>query len=140
MLFDQSIKLSGNLYRDGKKLLLRVKGAPKPSSRCDLGQKERDAADAKLIELANKGYKVIAIACAETDREINELGRLDKHSVFKFEGLIAVADALRKEAPAAIPKAARMGVKPKWSLAITPVPPTLSVANSASLTIFFAKF
>ncbi len=72
--FDQSIKLSGNLYRDGKKLLLRVKGAPETIlSRCDLGQKERDAADAKLIELANKGYKVIAIACAETDREINEL-------------------------------------------------------------------
>ncbi len=40
-------------------------------------------------------------------------GRLDKHSVFKFEGLIAVADALRKEAPAAIRQAARMGVKTK---------------------------
>lgn len=112
--FDQSIKLSGNLYRSDEKLILRVKGAPETIlSRSSLDQKERDAADAKLIELANKGYKVIAIASAEIDREINELGRLDKHSIFKFEGLIAVADALRKEAPAAIRQAARMGVKTK---------------------------
>ena len=112
--FDQSIKLSGNLYRSDEKLILRVKGAPETIlSRSNLDQKERDAADAKLIELANKGYKVIAIASAEIDREINELGRLDKHSIFKFEGLIAVADALRKEAPAAIRQAARMGVKTK---------------------------
>lgn len=112
--FDQSIKLSGNLYRDGEKLLLRVKGAPETIlNRSKLSQKERDEADAKLIELANKGYKVIAIASSKIDREINELARLDKGNIFKFEGFIAVADALRKEAPAAIRQAARMGVKTK---------------------------
>lgn len=112
--FDQSIKLSGNLYRNSDKLILRVKGAPETIlSRSGLSPEERDAADAKLIELANKGYKVIAIASAEITREINELGRLDRGNIFKFEGLIAVADALRKEAPSAIRQAARMGVKTK---------------------------
>lgn len=112
--FDQSIKLSGNLYRDDGKLVLRVKGAPETIlSRSGLSQEERNTADAKLTELANKGYKVIAIASANISHEINELSRLDKGNIFKFEGFIAVADALRKEAPAAIRQAARMGVKTK---------------------------
>lgn len=112
--FDQSIKLSGNLYPGDKKLILKVKGAPETIlSRSRLTQQERAAADAKLLELANMGYKVIAIASASLDHEINELNRLDKNSIFKFEGFIAVADAMRKEAPAAIRQAARMGVKTK---------------------------
>lgn len=112
--FDQSIKLSGNLYPGDKKLILKVKGAPETIlSRSNLSVKEREVADAKLLELANMGYKVIAIATASLDHEINELNRLDKNSIFKFEGFIAVSDAMRKEAPAAIRQAARMGVKTK---------------------------
>ncbi len=112
--FDQSIKLSGNLYSSDNGLILRVKGAPETIlNRSRLTQKEREAADAKLLELANKGYKVIAIASGHLNREINELARLDKNSVLKFEGFIAVADALRREAPAAIRQCARMGVKTK---------------------------
>ncbi len=112
--FDQSIKLSGNLYSNEGKLTLKVKGAPETIlARSKLSQAERDAADAKLLELAGKGYKVIAIATATINHEINELARLDKNSIFSFEGFIAVADALRKEAPAAIRQSARMGVKTK---------------------------
>lgn len=112
--FDQSIKLSGNLYSGDHQLILKVKGAPETIlARSKMDSKERDAAEAKLLELANKGYKVIAIATATVDHEINELGRLDKNSIFKFEGFVAVADALRREAPAAIRQSSRMGVKTK---------------------------
>lgn len=112
--FDQSIKLSGNLYSGDRQLILKVKGAPETIlARSKMDAKERDAAEAKLLELANKGYKVIAIATATVNHEINELSRLEKNSIFKFEGFIAVADALRREAPAAIRQSARMGVKTK---------------------------
>ena len=112
--FDQSIKLSGNLYPGDKSLILKVKGAPETIlARSKMNLKTRETAEAKLLELANKGYKVIAIATATLDHEINELGRLDKNTVFKFEGFVAVADALRREAPAAIRQSARMGVKTK---------------------------
>lgn len=113
--FDQSIKLSGNLFRDTKgKYILQVKGAPETIlARSKLSAKDLDAANDKLVELANRGYKVVAVASTRIDHEINELNRLDKNTFFTFEGFVAVADALRKAVPTAIRQAARMGVKTK---------------------------
>ncbi len=113
--FDQSLKMSGNLFReeDGS-LLLQVKGAPEVLlARSKLSAKQRAEAEDKLTELAGKGYKVIAVAHGKIAREINELYRLDKDDIFEFDGFMAVADALRKAVPAAIKQAARMGVKTK---------------------------
>lgn len=113
--FDQNIKMSGNLF-DGKngKFLLRVKGAPETIlARTEMNQKLRDTVNEKLIELANKGYKVLAVAHGEIMHEINELERLGKNDKFDFDGLIAVADGLRPEAAAAIRQAKRMGVTTK---------------------------
>lgn len=113
--FDQSLKLSGNLYR-GKNgsLELAVKGAPETiMNRSNLTLIERDKIEAKLTELASKGYKVVAIASAIIKSEINELHRLSKDTRFRFEGFIAIADAIRPEAASAIKQNARMGVKTK---------------------------
>lgn len=113
--FDQNLKMSGNLY-PGKnaKFRLAVKGAPETiMARCDLTIKEREQIEAKLNELANKGYKVVAIAHGELAREINELQRLDKGQRLTFAGLIAIADALRPEAKGAIQQTKRMGVVTK---------------------------
>lgn len=113
--FDQGLKLSGNLYRDAKdELCLNLKGAPETIlDRSDLSIKEREHAEAKLVELAGKGYKVIALASGKIHREINELSRLDKRDRLHFAGFIAVADALRPEAPKAIRQNRRMGVTTK---------------------------
>lgn len=113
--FDQSLKLSGNLYKsDRGGLLLGLKGAPETVlSRASIGQKCLAEAERKLVELANKGFKVVAIASGKIDHEINELGRLGKDAELKFEGFIAVADTVRKEAATAIKQTARMGVKTK---------------------------
>ncbi len=113
--FDQSLKMSGNLFRtkDGK-LDLRIKGAPETIlSRAKLTQAQLAAAYNKLSELAGKGYKVVAIASGKISREINELHRLSKDDRFTFEGFIAVADTLRPGVSTAIKQAARMGVKTK---------------------------
>lgn len=113
--FDQKLKLSGNLYRhEGDELILSLKGAPETIlNRSALSQVEREKIDSKLNELAGKGYKVVAIATTEIKREINELNRLAKSDVFKFEGFIAIADAIRPEAAPAIRQAKRMGVTTK---------------------------
>lgn len=113
--FDQSLKMSGNLYKNSKgELILNVKGAPETIlARSNLSKKEQSAASEKLAELANKGYKVLAVATGKIDHEINELYRLDKSTTLKFSGFFAVADALRQEAPSAIRQSLRMGVKTK---------------------------
>lgn len=113
--FDQELKLSGNLYRDSHgQLYLALKGAPETVlARCKLTTKDREKAEAKLLELAGKGYKVIALATLEVHHEINELQRLDKKSSFDFVGYVAVADALRPEAAKAIRQNRRMGVSTK---------------------------
>lgn len=113
--FDQSIKMSGNLYRGAEgELLLNVKGAPETIiARAKLSETERSDIEAKLSELAGKGYKVVALASGRIKSEINELKRLPNGAILQFEGFIAIADALRKEAAAAIRQSARMGVKIK---------------------------
>ncbi len=113
--FDQSLKMSGNLYRaEGNKFLLQIKGAPEVVlTRSKVTGKQLAEAQDKLAEMAGKGYKVVAVASCKIDREINELTRLSKDDTLKFEGFMAVADALRKDVPKAIRQAARMGVKTK---------------------------
>lgn len=113
--FDQSLKMSGNLYRSPKgELILGLKGAPETIlSRAKVSQKVLAEAEEKLAELANKGYKVVAVASGKIDHEINELIRLDKNVTLRFEGFIAIADAIRPGVATAIRQAARMGVKTK---------------------------
>lgn len=113
--FDQSLKMSGNLYRDEKGgFLLKLKGAPEVIlKRAKLSAKELAEAEEKLNELASYGHKVVAVASGHTTSEINELNRLSKDAELHFEGFIGVADALRKAVPAAVRQTARMGVKTK---------------------------
>lgn len=113
--FDQGIKMSGNLYRgEHNDFYLQLKGAPEVIlNRAQLSDAERAKVEDKIAELAGKGYKVLAIASGKINHSINELHRLSKSDTLKFEGLMAVADALRKEVPAAIRQTARMGVKTK---------------------------
>lgn len=113
--FDQNIKMSGNLYRGSKgELLLALKGAPETiMARAKLNRVEREKAEAKLGDLAGKGYKVVAIASGKLKHEINELARLDKNQTLQFEGFIAIADAIRPEAARAIRQTRRMGVTTK---------------------------
>lgn len=113
--FDQTLKMSGNLFQEGERgLVLRVKGAPETIiAHSKLTTKEHDFIVEKLNELAGKGFKVLAVASGKLKHEINELYRLEKGEVFTFEGLFAVADALRPEAKSAITTALRMGVQTK---------------------------
>jgi len=114
--FDQDLKTSGNLFEDRRgHLCLFVKGAPETIlAKCPkLSKSDREAAEACLAKFSDNGYKVIALASAKLDHEINELGRLTRSDVFKFEGLIAIADSVRPGVVDAIEAAATAGVKVK---------------------------
>ncbi|MBR3232983.1 cation-transporting P-type ATPase [Candidatus Saccharibacteria bacterium] len=114
--FDQDLKTSGNLFEDKRgKLSLVIKGAPETIfAKCTkMTKKDRDAAETRLEKFSNQGYKVIALASTKIDREINELNKLTKNDIFKFEGLIAIADTVREGVVEAVEAAATAGVKVK---------------------------
>ncbi len=113
--FDQALKISGNLFETKTGALrLVVKGAPETIlEKCKISDKSREEAEAKLEEFSNSGYKVIAIATAKLEHEINELNRLNKSDKFTFKGLIAIADAVRTEAIPAIKQATDAGISVK---------------------------
>ena len=114
--FDQDLKTSGNLFEDKRgNLKLVIKGAPETIfAKCTkLTPKDREAAETRLENFSNQGYKVIALASTKIDREINELNKLTKNDVFKFEGLIAIADTVRAGVIDAVEAAATAGVKVK---------------------------
>ncbi|MBQ6147770.1 cation-transporting P-type ATPase [Candidatus Saccharibacteria bacterium] len=114
--FDQDLKISGNLYENKSGALrIVIKGAPETVlNYCSkLPRTIREEAEKKLSNFSDRGYKVIALASLKLNREINELGRLEKTDVFNFEGLIAIADSIRKEAILAIEQASDAGVKVK---------------------------
>ncbi len=113
--FDQGLKLSGNLYKEEKGgFQLVLKGAPETIlARSKISSKKLIEAEEKLKALAESGYKVLALASAKIKQPINELEDLSQETEFRFEGLFAVADALRKEAKPAIRQTMAMGVKTK---------------------------
>jgi len=109
--FDQDLKMSGNLY---DKNLLVVKGAPESIlARCRISPDNQQKIEAAMLRMTSKGHRVLAIARANLDSNINELARLNKNTQLTFIGLFSVADTLRPEAPKAIAKALRAGVKVK---------------------------
>ena len=114
--FDQDLKTSGNLFEDRRgSLRLVIKGAPETIfAKCiKMTKSEKEAAETRLAQFSDRGYKVIALASAKITHEINELSRLTKSDVFKFEGLIAIADSVRPGVIDAIEASATAGVKVK---------------------------
>lgn len=109
--FDQTLKMSGNLY---DKNFLIVKGAPESiMEQCRLGVSSHQKVEAEMQRMTSKGHKVIAIASVTLDHEINELNKIKKETKFNFIGLISVADTVRPEAVKAITQSLRAGVKVK---------------------------
>ena len=109
--FDQSLKISGNLYDQNR---LVIKGAPETVlDLCHLNNAHRQKVEAEMLRMTSRGHKVIAIASAKLNHEINELNHLKKDTRFTFNGLISVADTVRPEAVSAIKQSIRAGVKVK---------------------------
>lgn len=109
--FDQSVAMSGNIWRGAHGHDLYVKGAPEHIlARCKLPRTDHQAAESALHSMTGRGLRVIALAHATLPRPITSFTELPKTNHFVFDGFIAVADVLRPEAKVAIRTATNAGV------------------------------
>jgi len=109
--FDQSAAMSGNIWHNGEKYELVVKGAPEHVlARSDLTENEREQAMAQLHKYTAEGYRVIAIAHRSLSKSITNFSQLSTKEQLTFDGFVAVADILRPEAKRAIGTALKAGV------------------------------
>jgi ATPase, P-type (transporting), HAD superfamily, subfamily IC len=109
--FDQDLAVSGNLWHEGKKISLVIKGAPERLiDKSSLTENEKEECLSEVQRLAGSGYRVIGLARTMLGEDINSMAKVPKRHRFHFIGLVAVADTLRKSSKAAITEARRAGV------------------------------
>jgi P-type Ca2+ transporter type 2C len=111
--FDQKHAMSGALWKrkSDKMYETYIKGAPEKilaASDCTPGQIK--TIEHELHHLTGQGLRVIAIGCAKYHRPVNDFDEALTHKL-EFIALIAVADELREEAPAAIHAAHQAGIE-----------------------------
>ncbi|MDR2336986.1 MAG: cation-transporting P-type ATPase, partial [Candidatus Nomurabacteria bacterium] len=110
-LFDQKLAMSGNLWHDGEKYRLVIKGAPeKIMERAHLSKATHKKCMTELHRLTSKGLRVIAVAQAAATHNTGSLAKIVDDTKLVFVGFMAVADRLRKESKGAISAAKHAGV------------------------------
>ncbi len=110
--FNQDLAMSGNLWHEGDKFRLSVKGAPEAFiEQSTLNKKDKTAMQKKIQEFASQGLRIIAIANIKISKAINSLEEL-KDIDYKMElaGIVGIADILRPESTEAIKIARKAGV------------------------------
>lgn len=108
--FDLQYSMSGNLWKRADGYHLYLKGSPESIlEKSLLTENEREEAGLALHKLTSQGYRVIALAHAETMGEITSFKQLHKTRL-EFVGFLAVADILRPEARSAVMAAQAAGV------------------------------
>lgn len=109
--FDQSVAMSGNVWRRSGKYELVVKGAPERIiQHSKLNDEQREDANKTLQSLTSQGYRVIAVASVPLSTPIEAFSGLSSKVAFDLMGLVAVADTLRPVARKAIITAQNAGV------------------------------
>lgn len=109
--FDQATAMSGNIWHNGAKYILAVKGAPEHViAKSDLTENEREETQTILHQLTSKGYRVIAIAHCELTQHVAALSKIPPKAKLSFDGFLAVADILRPEAKHSIKAALNAGI------------------------------
>lgn len=108
--FQQEYAMSASVWHYGKEFQAYLKGAPEAIiATCKLTAAAQKKARQALEDMTSKGYRVIGLASLTTATAPQDLATLAKQRP-RFEGLVAVADILRPEAPQAIKAALKAGV------------------------------
>ncbi|OYX41232.1 hypothetical protein B7Y94_05455 [Candidatus Saccharibacteria bacterium 32-49-12] len=108
--FDQKYAISASIWHNGENFKVYLKGAPEAILRLSkLSPANQKEAELALESLTSKGYRVIALATAETAKQIDDIGKLTNHKI-TLEGFVGIADVLRPEAAEAIRMALAAGV------------------------------
>ncbi|MCA9337256.1 cation-transporting P-type ATPase [Candidatus Saccharibacteria bacterium] len=108
--FDQGLRLSGASYKlSNGQHLAYLKGAPEAI--LDIVPTSQGKAAEKLLRAyTQKGYRTIAFAHTAIPATTRTLAEVAKHK-FTLDGLIALADPMRKNIPAAIRQARAAGIQ-----------------------------
>ncbi|OPY95163.1 magnesium-translocating P-type ATPase [Bradyrhizobium sacchari] len=111
--FDFSRRLGSVLATGPEGTLLIVKGAPEAVlALCTMDECAREAAMARVRELASEGLRTVAIASRAWRGPLREV-ETDDETDLAFEGLCAFADPPKPTAAAAIARLAASGVRLK---------------------------
>lgn len=108
--FDQTLAMSGNVWKTKASSELVIKGAPEKIIDRALSNKTlRQEAESALHDMTSQGYRVIALARTDITKTPASIAdaSLDK---IEFLGLIGVADQLRPDAKQAIKEAQSAGI------------------------------
>ena len=107
--FMTEFKMVGRIWNIGDNDLLCVKGAyENVLPLCNLSAEKKDTVEGKIVELSQKGYRVLVVAKQEIDVEICK--NITDHNLV-FLGLIALIDPLREGVAASIQECYRAGIR-----------------------------
>jgi Ca2+-transporting ATPase len=111
--FNQEQRASGAIWEHSGKKTIYLKGAPEHMLKlCRLSAEEAHQAESQLRAFVAKGFRVVALICADTESIPADLKNIQTLS-WKPLGLLAFADELRAESKAAIAAAQQAGVSIK---------------------------
>ena len=107
--FTSEIKMMGHIWKINDSISLAAKGSPESIlPLCDLSDNERLTIEREQEALAQKGYRVIAVA---RNIEIKEILADIKDNKLELIGLIGLVDPYRKEVPDAIELCNKAGIR-----------------------------
>lgn len=107
--FSSETKMMGHVWKIKERTILAAKGSPESIlPLCGLTDEERREIEKAQERLAEKGYRVIAVACCA---QMNTIPVNLKDNVLEFTGLIGLADPPREAVPAAIKECTRAGIR-----------------------------
>lgn len=109
--FEHESALSAALYHHGATYQLAIKGAPEAIMHlAKLTESEHERATATLHHMTGLGFRVIAFASLTTQTPPENLRHIPSLGKATFQGFIAIADTLRREAKPAIARAKAAGI------------------------------
>ncbi len=110
MPFDQALRMSGAVWKSQDGYAYFLKGAPEAIiDACQLDAAGRKAASRAINHLSAQGYRLIAFAQGVSDQK--PPAKLVPPSGLQLAGLVAFADQLRPEIPAAIQATHEAGIR-----------------------------
>jgi len=111
LLFDKSTAVSGNLWHNGDRYYLAIKGTPEDIiAVSDLTENEREKAIIELHKLAAKGLKVIALAHCDSSYPLKNVQTTSNDSI-EFDGLIAFVNSPNPDTKKFLQKALGLKIK-----------------------------
>jgi Ca2+-transporting ATPase len=108
--FSHKLTAMTMVYQTPSSLIIACKGAPETLLKlCELNDKDKELWQDKVNELAKKGMRILGVA--EGSNTSSSLPDSQEGFHFTFLGLIALADPVRPEVPAAIQECRNAGIR-----------------------------